>query len=64
MINNKNKIDLKVKISKKDLYRTCYWTALKYKNDRNHYQKVGNKTENIGCYFDHWIQKLSETLIL
>ncbi|WP_407414400.1 hypothetical protein [Methanobrevibacter sp.] len=64
MINNENLSILKVDITKKDLYRTCYWTALKYKNDRNHYQKVGNKTEMIGCYLDHWIQKLPERLIL
>lgn len=64
MINNKNPSILKVNISKEDLYRTCYWTTLKYKNDRNHFQKVGNKTEMIGCYLDRWIQKLPERLIL
>lgn len=64
MKNNNKKTNLKVEITKNDLYRTCYWATLKYKNDENHYQKVGNRSENIGCYLDHWIQKLPEKLIL
>lgn len=64
MLKNKKEIDLKVEISKKDIYRACYWTTMKYKHDKNHFQKVGNKTLSIGCYFDGWIQKLPEKLIL
>lgn len=60
-MKNKN---IKVEISKKDLYRTCYWAILKYKHDLNHYQKVGSKTQSIGCYLDGWIHKLPERLIL
>lgn len=63
MIKKEKNSVLKVEIRNQDLEKICYWTALKYKNDNFHYQNVGNKNEYIGCFFDHWIQKLPETLV-
>ena len=55
---------LTVEMNKEELIEMIYWIVMKFKNDNYHNQFISNKNDDLGCFFDRWIERFPEYVIL